>query len=55
MKQNDDHEDEGRENVLWHLSLVSRQSYGNFVFKYWTSGCSKAHTQTSPVLVWVRH
>ena len=40
VKHNDEHQDEGRKNVFWVLSVVSRQSYGSFDFKYWTPGCS---------------
>ena len=31
VKQNDEHQDEGRKSVLWGLSVMSRQSYGSFV------------------------
>ena len=51
MKQNNEHQDEGRKNFLGGLSVVSRQSYGSFAFKYYISGCSLPCTQTSPVLV----
>ena len=31
MKQNDEHQDEGRKNICWRLSVVSRQKCGSFV------------------------
>ena len=33
MKHNDEHKTKG-ESVFWVLSVVSRQSYGSFIFKY---------------------